>query len=217
MSKSIPIQTHSIGERIREARKSIGLSQADLAIKVGVSQPAIANWETGVHDPRRIVLAKLADALDAPLEWLAAGARSPKERDSHATAAYIRRLVHHVPVIGFADATAFADDLSADPHAVAQDYIPVTTNASRLFAVLVTDTSVDKAFPPNTIVVIDYGDRVPVDGAFALLESAGSSELRRWDMRRQQYVPWSRDPQWNNHANKTKNIIGSARVSIRFH
>ena len=63
----------SIGERIRQARKSRGMSQSDLAVRVGVSQPAIANWESGVHDPRRLTLAKLADALDAPLDWLAAG------------------------------------------------------------------------------------------------------------------------------------------------
>ena len=65
----------SIGERIRQARKAQGYSQSDLAHRVGVSQPAIANWESGVHDPRRLTLAKLADALGAPLDWLAAGVR----------------------------------------------------------------------------------------------------------------------------------------------
>ena len=34
----------SIGERIKQARKARGLSQVDLAQRIGVSQPAIANW-----------------------------------------------------------------------------------------------------------------------------------------------------------------------------
>ena len=52
-----------IGDRIREARKKVGLSQVDLAKRVGVTQPAVANWESGVHDPRRLMLAKIGDAL----------------------------------------------------------------------------------------------------------------------------------------------------------
>ena len=60
--QAITVAPRSIGERIKQARKSRGMSQADLALRVGVSQPAIANWESGVHDPRRLTLAKLADA-----------------------------------------------------------------------------------------------------------------------------------------------------------
>ena len=73
MQTTLAIAARSIGDRIRQARKSRGLSQSDLAQRVGVSQPAIANWESGIHDPRRLTLAKLAEALEAPLDWLAAG------------------------------------------------------------------------------------------------------------------------------------------------
>ena len=106
----------SIGERIREARKTKGFSQSDLASKVGVSQPAIANWESGIHDPRRLTLAKLADALEAPLDWLAAGDRSVAESDKHAAAAYIRRPVRHVPVVSLRTAALLARDASAARH-----------------------------------------------------------------------------------------------------
>ena len=94
----------TIGERIRQARKALGLNQAELALRLGVSQPAVANWESGIHDPRRLMLAKLAEALNAPLEYLAQGARSLAERDKTAGAAYLRRSIRHTPVISFAAA-----------------------------------------------------------------------------------------------------------------
>jgi DNA-binding XRE family transcriptional regulator len=43
------------------------LSQAELARRSGVPQPAIARLERGEHDPRLATLRRVADALDADL------------------------------------------------------------------------------------------------------------------------------------------------------
>lgn len=212
----------SIGDRIKQARKSKRMSQADLALKVGVSQPAIANWESGVHDPRRLTLAKLADALDAPLDWLAAGDRSSAESDKHAAAAYIRRPVRHVPVISLRAASLLAQDPHADPHVVAEDYIPVTTSSSKLFAVFVNDSAVDLAFLPDTVVVIDYGDRTPDDGDFCLVRVNETPILRRWRGAREggaaRLEPCSSE---EGHpviaVTRAISVIGCVRVSVRVH
>lgn len=216
-SDPLPALT-TIGDRIRQARKARGLNQAELAARIGVSQPAIANWESGVHDPRRLMLAKLADALGAPLEYLAQGARSLMERDKTAGAAYLRRAVRHAPVISFADAVRLLDDPHADPHAVAEDYIPVTTNAERVFALFLDDEAVDLAFPKDTLVVIDYADRSPADGAFCLAAPRREAIVRRW-----RDGPARLEPHSSNPAHKPlivagdACVIGCARVSIRIH
>jgi transcriptional regulator with XRE-family HTH domain len=145
----------SIGARIRQARKALSLNQAELAERVGVTQPAVANWESGVHDPRRLMLAKIAEALSTPLDWLAEGARSSAERDKGPAAAYLRRPVQHAPVIGFSAATRLLDDPAFDPHDAAEDYIPVTSGADRVFAFFSTDEAVNLAFPRDTLVVVD--------------------------------------------------------------
>lgn len=44
-----------------------GLSQAALARRCGVSQPAIARLERGEHEPRLATLRRVAHALDAEL------------------------------------------------------------------------------------------------------------------------------------------------------
>ena len=194
------------------------LSQADLAERVGVSQPAIANWEAGVHDPRRVVLARLADVLDTPLEWLAAGARSSTESDRRPAAAYLRRSIHHVPVIRFQDAAHFAFDDSADPNLLAEDYIPTSAASPNLFAVLTIDNDMDRVFPRNTIAVIDYSDRTLAPGAFYLVHHAPTPLLRKWneDRRRFEVFSSSRNPSWPELSDSAP-IIGRVLLSIRIH
>lgn len=208
----------SIGDRIRDARKNLGLSQSDLAKKIGVSQPAVANWESGVHDPRRLMLAKIADALQVSAGWLASGARSEVEADKQPAAAYLRRPLQHTPVISFTDAARLFEDPDADPHAVAEDYIPVTSGADRLFALFVDDEAVDLAFPKGTLVVIDYADRRPIDGAFALFLVDGPPVIRRWREAPSRLEPSSSSASYGPiYLDAPPKIIGCVRVSIRIH
>lgn len=208
----------SIGERIKAARKSASLSQVDLAKKVGVTQPAVANWESGVHDPRRLMLAKIAAALQVSPDWLASGARSPAEADKHPAAAYIRRPIQHTPVISFADAARLLNDPEADPHGVAEDYIPVTSGAEKLFALFVDDEAVDLAFPKGTLVVIDYADRKPADGVFGLFVSDGVPIIRRWRENPPRLEPASASAAFGLiYLDAPPKVIGCVRVSIRIH
>ena len=57
--------TMTFGEKIREARKKLNMSQDDLAEKIGVSGRTITSWETGRALPRtRNVYEKLSEALN---------------------------------------------------------------------------------------------------------------------------------------------------------
>jgi transcriptional regulator with XRE-family HTH domain len=159
----------SIGERIRTARKTAGLNQALLAARIGVTQPAVASWESGQHDPRRLMLARIADALGVSVGWLASGARSETERDKHPAAAYLRRPIQHAPVISLLNAALFKGEENPDPHGLAEDYIPLTAGAGRFFAVFIEDDAVDLSLPKDSVAVIDYADRSPADGTFCLV------------------------------------------------
>ncbi len=208
----------SIGERIRAARKTAGLSQIDLAARVGVSQPSVANWESGAHDPRRLMITKIAAALGVATDWIASGARSAAEQDPHPAAAYLRRAIRHTPVISLDEAARFLDDPDADPHPMAEDYIPMTTSAERIFAIFNSDPAVDLVFPRNTLVVIDYGDRTPTDGVFCLAATDDLPVLRRWRAKPARLEPQSSQDGYPTIAVKGEpRIIGCARVSIRFH
>ena len=211
-------QEQSIGERIRESRKKLGLNQSELAARIGVTQPAIANWESGVHDPRRLMLAKLADTLAVAPEWLGSGARSETEIDKTAAAAYLRRPIRHTPVISFEAAARVLIEPDFDPHTVAQDYIPVTYGTDRIFGLFVTDEAVNLEFPRDTLVVIDYADRKPQDGMFCLASRDGFPILRQWRKDPDRLIPCSNNSSFSEVLfSPGTEVIGCARYSIRVH
>ena len=47
------------------------MSQTDLAERLGVSQPAVAHWESGAHAPRYALLPRIAAVLEIPREEIA--------------------------------------------------------------------------------------------------------------------------------------------------
>lgn len=55
---------------IAAARIEAGMTQAELAAQLGVPQPQIAKWETGARRPKVENLARIAAALNVPLERL---------------------------------------------------------------------------------------------------------------------------------------------------
>ena len=58
------------GARIKSARKSLGLTQADLAKKIGVTKQAITTYETGIREPSFRNLIKLSRVLNVTTDWL---------------------------------------------------------------------------------------------------------------------------------------------------
>lgn len=57
-------------ERLVQLRKARGMSQEELAEKVGVSRQAVSKWETGDAQPDYVKLMALADALEVSLDDL---------------------------------------------------------------------------------------------------------------------------------------------------
>ena len=55
-------------DKLKELRKEKGLTQMDLAVKVGVSLTTIRMWEGGVSEPKPENKDKLEDCLDIELE-----------------------------------------------------------------------------------------------------------------------------------------------------
>lgn len=57
-------------ERLKDLRKQAGLTQVDVAEKLGISQPAYASWERGVKKPTQDNLVKIAQILNASVDYL---------------------------------------------------------------------------------------------------------------------------------------------------
>lgn len=65
-------------ERLKELRKQKNISQAELAPILGLSQQAIAKWETEKSSPDPEMLSKLADFFDVTSDYLLGRTDNPK-------------------------------------------------------------------------------------------------------------------------------------------
>lgn len=216
----LPEDDHAtIGLRIRAARRARGLNQGALADKLGVSQPTVANWESGIHDPRQLMLAKIAKALEVSLGWLASGERSQLEKDRHPAAAYLRRLLVHVPVVPITSVARILDEPALDFHALAVDYIPVTAGSQSLAAIFMRDDAMNLAFPGDNLVVINYAEREPAEGNLVLFHHQGKTPLlRRWRSNPARLEPISSDPHHETiFVDGPIGIIGTLFITIRFY
>ena len=70
----------SMSERIKEMRKKRGLSQTDLATKLGVSMKTVARWESGERVPNALYLEMLERNLKTTYDYLKGATDDPSPR-----------------------------------------------------------------------------------------------------------------------------------------
>jgi phage repressor protein C with HTH and peptisase S24 domain len=105
MAKKEPSPTDKRrGQRLRERRKAIGMDVTELANALGVSQPAVSQWEIGATAPNRKKVAKLAQVLRVPASWIMNDeeAPSPNLADNPQVLPAVAALATDVPVYGVA-------------------------------------------------------------------------------------------------------------------
>lgn len=168
----------TIGQRIRRARKRVGLNQGQLADRLGVTQPTVANWEAGVHDPRQLVLGKLAEALGVSLGWLAGGETPQAERPAARIPDYIRLGVRHVPIL---DALGLMRVRAGeDAHALASDYLPFAHQGGQLLAMRLPADALPPGIAPGTLLIADVSRTEPEPGALVVACEASGPVARAW-------------------------------------
>ena len=71
-----------LNENIKAIRKSKGLSQQELEVKVNVVRQTISKWEQGLSVPDSDLLIALSEALEAPVSTLLGEAVTETEADN---------------------------------------------------------------------------------------------------------------------------------------
>jgi transcriptional regulator with XRE-family HTH domain len=61
---------HRIADLIRSARREAGLSQSELAKRVGSKQSVVSRWETGADEPRLSTLVRVLGACGLSLSLM---------------------------------------------------------------------------------------------------------------------------------------------------
>lgn len=90
----------SFSELLKQCRKKQGLSQAELAAKLGVTQQAVGKWESGKSSPDPSTVARIAGILGTTADYLLGlyrPAAALTETESRFFGGYAESLI---PVIG---------------------------------------------------------------------------------------------------------------------
>jgi transcriptional regulator with XRE-family HTH domain len=87
----------TLGDRIRQARERVGLSQIELARRIGLSKNAMNSIETGDADPRASRIVAIAQELGVSTDALLLDKQATGSRE-HKPAAKRQRPRHAAPV-----------------------------------------------------------------------------------------------------------------------
>lgn len=59
-----------LGDRLKQLRKNLGLSQTEIAVKLDTYQQRYAHWENGITNPDPEEIKKLADVFGVSSDWI---------------------------------------------------------------------------------------------------------------------------------------------------
>ena len=139
-----------LGHRLRQARLQAGLTQIQLARRLGRSKQLASAWEAGRSEILTSTLAEFAAAVDVDANWLLRGI------ESHPNIGKIARAPHGsaVPLLSAAEAIRKAKGkfLLADAENGVYTPFPAGPQA---FALQVRDISLSPELTPGDIVVVD--------------------------------------------------------------
>lgn len=86
-----------LSENIRAVRKSKGLSQEELAIKLNVVRQTISKWEQGLSVPDADMLTKIADVLETNISVLLGGEIN-KETDKNEVVQQLAKISEQLAI-----------------------------------------------------------------------------------------------------------------------
>lgn len=170
----------SIAKNIKRLREAHDMTQEELAKAIGMSRPAVTQWETGWSQPRMGTIEKLADFFKvSKLEIIG---------DDDDRAASLPEGA--MPVYSSGEATVplltlgrvHAGELTDEEEAEGRVEVPasVCSRHPRAFALLVEGSCMDRVIPEGAHVLVDP-DREPRNGSIAVVETEGyRAVMRRW-------------------------------------
>ncbi|HEX7443704.1 MAG TPA: helix-turn-helix transcriptional regulator [Acidimicrobiales bacterium] len=75
--RELSVRRHALSDELAERRRTLGLSQTQVAARMGTSQSAVARIENGASDVLLSTVDRYATALGRRLEWTLADLPDP--------------------------------------------------------------------------------------------------------------------------------------------
>lgn len=120
-------------DRLKQRMRELGLSAAEVALKIGVSKGAVTHWTSGTNRANGARLLRLAELLECDATWLVSGTDHPSADRLQNVEATLQphRSPRHYPLISWVAAGERAE--SPDNHCPGdgEEMIESTENAGQ--------------------------------------------------------------------------------------
>ncbi len=162
---------HLIGERLKTARELAGLTQAQVAERLSVSEMTVYRWETGRFEPSFAKLQALARLFQRPMEGLLGGIPAAGESN-------ISSPVSHVRLKGYLSAGLSREDWNADLGTV-----PVSEQLALeypgLYALMVSGDSLEsQGIRSDDLLFLNPAANLRSDKLYVIRTETGELSLR---------------------------------------
>lgn len=166
VSKTLPI-----------LRTKAGMTQQDLADKIGVSHVAVSQWELGNSTPRPKKLEELAALFDVTVSELLGEQQTSSNLKKLKVTSTGRATVPLV-TLGKVHAGALTDEMEAE--SIVEVPMSVHKHHKDAFALLVEGDCMDKLIPDGAVVLVDpYA--TPISGSIVVVETQDNQAImRKW-------------------------------------
>lgn len=175
----VKIMSQKVAKLIADARMRAGMSQADLADKVGISRQAVAAWEKGNSGPKRKFVMKVAAALHL----------QPSDIDPLMTGSVqkVELGLEHTPILLLSSSdvphVTKGSELLPALKRLSADKLYVSAELAHCFAVEVATDEMNPEYQTQDICIIDPTLK-PNHGDDVLITIEGQrSMLRRVNIR----------------------------------
>lgn len=162
----------SFAERLSESRRVAGLSQSELARRIGVKPQSVQQWEQSGTTPGAHRIKDLALALGVTREWLLVGGMSAESvRD-------VAHSMREVPLVSYVQAGQWAESAPQLPDAQRVSCPVPCGNDS--FALEVVGESMCPDYQPGDVIFVDP-DVVAQSGddVVAVVDESSESTFKR--------------------------------------
>jgi len=120
-----------IGNKIKEARERMGLTQIELGEKLGITGSAVTNYENNVSHPKEPILYKLFEVLEVDPNYLFQDEVSIKDKSGvlKINEKALLKKYNNLNTSGQTKVDEYIDDLSGNPEYLKEKTYPVAPAA----------------------------------------------------------------------------------------
>ena len=137
----------SFSGRLAEARRRAGLSQSELARRIGLKPQSVQQWEQSGTTPRSHRIDKIASALGVSREWLLVGGSAADSIRE------VTQKITEVPILNYVQAGKWSEVAPELPDAQRVS-CPVSCSTST-FALQVVGESMLPEYLPGDVIFVD--------------------------------------------------------------